>query len=82
MGINRAGGARDMHAAILTTLRSRASLRQANTVLREIWVTPYNGEILDLLDLESLNNCPEARGAFPHSHCRIPSGVLEIWYPH
>ena len=54
-----------MHAAILTTLRSKASLRQANTVLREIWVTPYNGEILDLLDLESLKNCQEARDAFP-----------------
>ena len=65
MGINGAGGARDMHAAILTTMRPRASLRQANTVLREIWVTPYNGEILDLLDLESLNNCQEARDAFP-----------------
>ena len=36
MGINGAGGARDMHAAILTTMRSRASLRQANAVLREI----------------------------------------------
>ena len=65
MGINGAGGAIDMHAAILTTMRSRASLRQANAVLREIWVTPYNGEILDLLDLESLNNCQEARDAFP-----------------
>ena len=65
MGINGVGGARDMHVAILTTMRSRASLRQANAVLREIWVTPYNGEILDLLDLESLNNCQEARDAFP-----------------
>jgi len=26
---------------------------------------PYNGKILDLLDLESLNNCQEARDAFP-----------------
>ena len=65
MGISGAGGARDMHAAILTTLRSKASLRQANAVMREIWVTPNNGEILDSLDLESLNNCQEARDAFP-----------------
>ena len=65
MGINGARGARDMHVAILTTMRSRASLRQANAVLREIWITPYNGKILGFLDLESLNNCQEAKDAFP-----------------
>ncbi len=48
----------------------------SNTV---IWVPSCNGEILDLLDLESLNNCQEARDAFPQEVLDTAGYPVAYW---
>ena len=79
MGKEGNGGIDDLNLAMLTELRSRTALRQVNTAKREVWITPFNGEILDELDLESINNCQEVRKAFPEALANTVGYPVVCW---